>query len=105
MTKLFHHPITINEITYRLNYCDVIVKDGLECRGLLKPNEAVIELEDGLSDAVLKQTLLHEVMHGIQLAYVLELDERDIDCLASGVLSLIKHNPELIKYLAKKESK
>jgi len=31
MTKLFHQPITINEITYRLDYCDVIVKDGGCC--------------------------------------------------------------------------
>ena len=101
---IYKKPIIVNEIAYQIRNTDTVILNLEEVRGKIIPSDAVIELERGLEQQVYNQTLLHEIVHAIQLAYNIQIDDLDMneryaDCLASGFLSLIKHNKELILFL------
>lgn len=46
-------------------------------------------------DAVI-QTLLHELLHSIEEKMHLEMTERQIDCLAVGLIDLFRSTPEML---------
>jgi hypothetical protein len=48
-------------------------------------------------------TLLHEILHSIEQKQHLEMTERQIDCLALGLLHLFSENPEMISLLESQE--
>jgi len=48
-----------------------------------------------------RDTVLHEVMHRVELAIGAELDERDIAALATGLYGVIQDNPKLWEWLRK----
>jgi len=46
-------------------------------------------------------TVLHEVVHAIELAMQLNMSERQVYCTTVGLLSVLKGNPQFLEYLNK----
>jgi len=50
-----------------------------------------------------RDTVLHETIHAIDYVLQLELTERQVSVLASGLLAVLKANPSLAPYLVGKK--
>lgn len=60
--------------------------------------ESSIELNPGMSEQHRTITLWHEILHGMLVqGGIREHDERILDVLAHGIVSVLKDNPELVK--------
>jgi hypothetical protein len=66
-----------------------------------------IILDSGLSESVAKQTVLHEIAHSWLRYMHLDTDEEEAFCdlIGLAVIQLIKHNPDLIAYLAQDDER
>lgn len=70
--------------------------------GRIDHDEQVIVVQDGQTLTSEQDTLLHEVMHGVERAMDLDVPETAIHRLATGLLAVIKDNPGFLSYLRKK---
>jgi hypothetical protein len=46
-----------------------------------------------------KDSVLHEIIHAIDLELKLDMEERQVHCMATALLALFKDNPELVEFL------
>lgn len=58
----------------------------------------VIKLADGLGPTRVRQTLMHEIVHGIANAACMYPSEDDVDRMASGLIAVFRENPGLVKF-------
>lgn len=89
---------------------DIILVDGQACRGSVDYNKAVIKLisdKEALGEGRRTQTLMHEVIHALLFERGCEEweDEELVDALASGVINLIRQNPELVDLIQERQKK
>lgn len=68
--------------------------------GRIDHDKQKILVEEGQTLASEQDTLLHEIMHGVERAMDLEVPETAIHRLATGLLAVLKDNPKLVRYLA-----
>lgn len=59
----------------------------------------IVRIVRGQHPAFEADTLLHELIHAIDDVMQLGLKERQVHCVASGVIALLKDNPDLFEYL------
>jgi hypothetical protein len=84
-------------ITYDLDNGDFGSCDTME-------NE--IEVREGLPPMEERDTVLHEIMHGIWAVMDVghtKVEEHVIRKMATGLALVFQHNPELVSYLGAKE--
>ena len=104
--KLYTKPIKVCNLDYEVVNTDSIIHDGVEVHGLIEPKITRISINKNLSVSCYKQTLMHEVVHAVMLAYNIdsEMDlERHVDCMASGVLTVMRDNPSLVEFFMDNE--
>ena len=65
-------------------------------------NEILIR-PDQTRDSII-HTVLHELLHSIEMKMHLEMTERQIDCMALGLLDLFRNNPALTQILLPEET-
>lgn len=70
--------------------------------GSIVHDKQEIYVEEGQPLEQEQDTLLHEVVHGVERQMDLELDETAIRRLATGILAVIKDNPGFLTYLRQK---
>lgn len=46
-------------------------------------------------------TLLHEILHAIDDAMQTKMKERQVHCTATGIIALLRDNPDFVKYMFK----
>ena len=59
----------------------------------------IVRIQAGQQPAFEADTLLHELIHAIDDVMQLGMRERQVHCVASGLIALFKDNPEVIEYL------
>lgn len=67
--------------------------------GIINCDEQFIRIADTLGPDKEKETLLHEVIHGVSFAMCSDLSEHQVRSMANGLYSVLKDNPKLVKYL------
>jgi hypothetical protein len=67
--------------------------------GEMDHNTNTIRITKGQQQLTEADTLLHECLHSIDECFQLKLSERQVYCLAVGVLALLKDNPEMLEYI------
>ena len=67
--------------------------------GACYDTKQLIKIAADLPQELSQDTLLHEVLHAIDFQMHLNLKERHISAMASGLIAVIKENPEFVKYL------
>lgn len=60
---------------------------------------STIVVKDGQQRLLEADTLLHESLHIIDEMFQLELTERQVYCITSGFIALLRDNPELVSYI------
>ena len=61
----------------------------------------VIQYEPKAHIDVVKDTFLHEIIHIIDYDCQTEMTERQVHCVATGLYSVLKDNPEFAKWIIK----
>lgn len=65
--------------------------------GQILYDEEKIKLKSDLTQNMLKCTLLHEVVHGIDEQNAINLTEEQVEKLGVGLYQFIRDNPEIFK--------
>lgn len=60
---------------------------------------STIVVKDGQQRLLEADTLLHESLHIIDEIFQLELSERQVYCITSGLIALLRDNPALVSYI------
>ena len=72
-----------------------------EYYGQLDSTKQTIRIGSHISGDLERETLLHEVLHGVDFAMRTELAEGDVLRLARGLYAVLRANPALVAYLTK----
>lgn len=87
---------------YNISYLPYSI--GLQsCGSTNHPNLLMVIQEDQLPIEE-ADTLLHEVIHGIEYTMDLKLSEHQIRALATGLLGVLRDNPVFAKYIVEDSS-
>ena len=80
----------------------VVIKEDLqELCGQCDYDNLKIDIKSGQHPFLEADTLLHEVVHSIDDAMQLKMNERQVHCVATGLIAALKDNPEFLEYLYK----
>lgn len=91
--RLFGIDISINKVP--------ILDDGANVGEFDETLNAVNYIE-GQEFFTERDTILHEFVHAIEKKYQLKMREKQVMMMASGMLELLRNNPQLVKYLCDK---
>ena len=67
--------------------------------GLCLADCNTILLNANQTEQGIQQTLVHELLHAIEVKLDLEMTERQVDCMALGLLHMFKTNPDMLTLL------
>lgn len=91
--------VKIGAHRYEINYQDSLIVDPDDYRvlvGQVIHSAGEIKVQTGKrQSSQIAETLLHEIVHGIDLDRRLELDERQVNQVAAGLLAVMVDNPEI----------
>lgn len=82
---------------YTIEWCNPrdIGDDYGECRS----HECAIKVSTEQAEIQQRDTLLHEICHGVDFEMDTKLTERATRLMATGLLGVLRDNPELVAYL------
>lgn len=63
--------------------------------------ELLIKIKPDMPRFVESETLLHETIHGLDEAMQLNMSERQVYCLAAGLMAMLSENQHYLEYLNK----
>lgn len=66
--------------------------------GQIDQFRTTIKLDEDLGNDLVKETLLHEIIHGIDFMFGINLREKQVEQLGVGLATVFRDNPHLIKY-------
>lgn len=69
-----------------------LILDGKECCGTINFDSSTIHLNGLMSNEENKNTLIHEILHGIEDMYGIELGEDKVDRLGNALFTILKDN-------------
>lgn len=84
---------------FELVYVPKLLYKKEQLRGLINIPKSQITISNDQSKNSSKQTLIHEVIHGMESVYNLPMDEEFTDKLATAFMTFIQDNPVLIDHL------
>ena len=93
--------VKIGPITYEVKIVKRLLDHGEEkLDGRISHKRQMIEIESGLTLTMQRQTLWHEIIHGIltQAGRHDEVSEGAVDAIAYGIFGVIKDNPEMANH-------
>lgn len=77
----------------------IIESSHIEECGLTEPHACTIYISTDINPQQVRDTLLHEIVHAIDYEMHLGMKERQVHCVATGLLNLFKDNPHLASEL------
>lgn len=95
--------VLVDAIKYTIEETNNVLVEGNQvCIGLITYADGKIQLDKNIGEGCKPQVLMHELIHAITAARMpidFEQDETYVDALASGVVNLIRQNPDLVDYI------
>jgi hypothetical protein len=86
--------------TVRTSFTGELTDDLGQCR----PDQLEVVLNPNQAIESLKHTLLHELIHCIEMKLHLEMTERQVDVLALGLIDLFRSTPQLWQLFLKENT-
>ena len=74
-------------------------KELTDCLGLCDPSTNTIILDTDRPDAVLLQTMFHEIIHAWEMTLAQCLTEQQVDTMSTSMIHFFKQNPEFRELL------
>lgn len=100
--------IDVNPYTYRVKE-DLEACIAADAQGVCLDDQGVIIVNPALKAIAARDTLLHEVLHAVWMRAGLQTDfdhvekdspgERIINVVATGLLQVLRDNPQFVEYL------
>lgn len=87
--------------TYDIHYKTTMEEE--DDLGEFDPALQKITIKKGQPLETEQDTLLHEVMHAVDSELNLNLSEKQVRGLATGILAVLKDNPKFYQYLRRKK--
>ena len=78
---------------------DIIFKEDINESGLCDYENSTIYIRQGQTKPRELDTLLHECIHAIDECMQTKLTERQVYCLAVGIIALLKDNKHMLEHL------
>lgn len=102
MSAQVRRPTTVRLMgrTFLFNYVKGSVLSDDHDFGHIDYYGQVINISDNLTPVEEADTVLHELIHAVDLSMGLELSEHQVHHLATGLIALFQDNPEVALYLA-----
>lgn len=81
------------------------VKESPDCgldprlQGAINYQKATITIGADLAEGVKQETVLHEIVHGIEHEMQLELTEKQVGALSVGIWAFVQANPEQAQWI------
>lgn len=92
--------VKVCHLDYEVRLSDEIMFQGYECDGLCDKDNCVIEVANGMSDALKVETLLHEIGHAVNSVAGLTDESTEEEFVARSTplwILVFKENPLLIQ--------
>jgi hypothetical protein len=67
--------------------------------GMCKPAQSKIIVHPEQSPDSMRDTLLHEILHAVDIEMQTRMGERRVRLIATGLLAVLRQNPALASYL------
>ena len=84
--------------------CEVLhADDGAEADGLFDRAKKLIQVAAGQTHDDERETLLHEILHALEVQMDAEIPEAKLRQLAVGLYAALKDNPRLVAYLLEED--
>lgn len=81
---------------YTVSSKSSVIRDGVECYGCIDyANPSIIELSSKNTSEQNKVTLLHEIIHGVDNMFNINLKESEVLALANGLYGVFVDNPHI----------
>ena len=87
--------INIGGIIYDIEITSGKENNALQDRaylGRINKEKCLITLEKDVNKQVLEQAFFHEIIHGIEYEFKLDISEDDVDRVATGFYQILKEN-------------
>lgn len=78
--------------------------DGDDADGLFHRSKKLIQVAAGQTHDDERETLLHEILHALEVQMDAEIPEAKLRQLAVGLYASLKDNPRLVTYLLEEET-
>ena len=107
MSALVRRPEAVRLMgrTFLFNYVKGSVLADQHDFGHIDFYNQVINVADGLTPVEEADTVLHELIHAVDLSMGLEMSEHQVHHLATGLIALFQDSPEVAIYLAEDKFK
>lgn len=87
---------------YRIEYVGQLKNDdGEELYGRIWLTGGVVRLATNVCEARQKESLLHEICHGVDEDQNTHLSERQVRQLSKGLYNVMVKNPDVMKWMVK----
>lgn len=102
--------VLVGPHVYQLRFVSGLMhEDGTALLGQCLTDQLRIELEEDQPESLLRETVLHELVHAIAAQYSINEDGKEEEEWASalgvGMLAVLRHNPQLTAWIVSKEVK
>lgn len=77
--------------------------DGNDAYGLFDSSQKIISIAAGQTHDDERETVLHEILHALEVQMDAKIPERCVTQLAVGLYAALKDNPKLVTYLLESE--
>lgn len=99
---LVKRPVSVRLLgrTYDINYVDgSVLADGHDFGQIIYPLHKIyiLEHQTPVEEA---DTVLHELIHAIDMTMGLQMSEHQVHHMATGLMALFQDNPEIAKYFS-----
>ena len=74
-------------------------------RGSCEAVQQKISIQQGLPPDEERDAAIHEVLHAIEDAMGIDMPDRNIRCLATGLYAVFRDNPEFFRYIGERIGK
>jgi hypothetical protein len=97
--------IRIIAIDYPVNLVERLRDEGevQSLSGNIRYAKPKICLDATMEPQPMYQTLWHEIVHGISSAMNLEIEEKDVDLIATGIVQVLRDNKKVLEKYTPKE--
>jgi len=85
---------------FYINYCSPDF--GITDMGLTQFHRSIVNICEGQLPVEEADTLLHEIIHVIDLTMELDLTEKQVTTLAHGLIGVFQDNPDFAKFVTQK---
>ena len=93
--------VRIGGTFYELEFKDGLYVGDKKVSGYINYSDGQIRVDSNLPHVSLEETIVHEIIHGIETEYELDLEERDVKCLARGFINVMIDNEGLMAQILK----